>query len=147
MATLAARLPRGRRRQGQRSLPKQQDRDDFVVVVAAAAAANDLVAVAAAAAVVDDFDVVAVVVADEEQKGNKHTSAWWRRLWRDNTRRGVGEKRPFPSTFSDRRASTTVDLTKRLIHSDSKRVFVRKGEGLGWLSMSRWERVTDFVVS
>lgn len=27
-ATLAARLPRGRRRQGQRSLPKQQDRDD-----------------------------------------------------------------------------------------------------------------------
>jgi len=146
MATLAARLPRGRRRQGQRSLPKQQDRDDFVVA-AAAAAANDLVAVAAAAAVVDDVDVVAVVVADEEQKGNKHTSAWWRRLWRDNTRRGVGEKRPFPSTFSDRRASTTVDLTKRLIHSDSKRVFVRKGEGLGWLSMSRWERVTDFVVS
>jgi len=127
MATLAARLPRGRRRQGQRSLPKQQDRDDFVVVA--------------------DVDVVAVVVADEEQKGNKHTSAWWRRLWRDNTRRGVGEKRPFPSTFSDRRASTTVDLTKRLIHSDSKRVFVRKGEGLGWLSMSRWERVTDFVVS
>ena len=64
---------------------------------------------------------MAVVAADEEQKG-------MRRL------RGGGCGETFD--FSDREASTTVDLTKRLIHSDSKGVFEGKGEELGWRSVS-----------
>jgi len=59
-----------------------------------------------------DGDVVAVVVAENGEQKGRHASA---------RARGGMAAVARPSTFQIvREASTTVDLTKRLIHSDSK---------------------------
>ena len=94
VSTLALRLPRGRRRQGQRSLPKRRDRGDLVVCL---------------------------ILPPRAEVGWTTLLLLWLLWWRTKNRKAgvracvcVVAAVARPSTdFSDREAaSTTVDLTK-----------------------------------